>query len=220
MFRSCYAPENDERIFPAIPVCARVADNSVLQRGRSVQVPIIEGDRIELRPLDRENIAIVLAWLGDSEVNRYMLSGHEPIPYEEEVRWYEAMLASETDLVLQIHDRVSGKYLGNTGLHRIDRTHRGAELGIMIGDTSEWGRGYGREAMVTLLRFAFGTLGLHRVMLRCHPDNERGLAAYRAIGFTEIGHEREAVFIDGQWQDHLVFDMLEHEFRALHGATG
>jgi len=177
------------------------------------------GDRVLLRPLDAENIPLVISWLSDPDVNRYMLSGHEPISLEDEARWYAEMLASESDLVLQIHDAGTGRYLGNTGLHRIDRTHRGAELGIMIGDKVQWGRGYGRDAMIALLRHAFGELGLHRVHLRCHPDNRRGLAAYRAIGFTEVGREREAIFIEGEWQDHLVLDMLEHEFRELHGDT-
>jgi RimJ/RimL family protein N-acetyltransferase len=180
----------------------------------------IEGDRVELRPLDTANIATVIAWLTDPEVNRYMLSGHEPIAYEDELRWYEQMSASETDLVLQIHDRGTGRYLGNTGLHHIDPKHRNAELGIMIGDKNQWGLGYGRDAMIALLRHAFGPLGLHRVYLRCHPENAKGLTAYRAIGFTEVGHDREAVFIEGQWQDHLVFDMLDREFFALHRPSG
>ncbi|MHB1322879.1 MAG: GNAT family N-acetyltransferase [Coriobacteriia bacterium] len=179
----------------------------------------INGERVLLRPLDKANVELVISWLREPEVNRYMLSGHEPIPYEDEVRWYDEMIASETDLVMQIHDRQTGEYLGNTGLHRIDRKHHNAELGIMIGDTTQWGRGYGRDAMTALLRFAFGELGLHRVYLRCHPDNAKGLAAYRAIGFTEVGREREAVCIEGEWQDHLVLDMLEHEFRELHGDT-
>jgi RimJ/RimL family protein N-acetyltransferase len=173
---------------------------------------------VELRPLDKANIDLVISWLTDPEVNQYMLSGHEPIAHEDEVVWYDKMAASEDDLVLQIHDRVTGAHLGTVGLHHIDRKHRGAELGIMIGDKAQWGRGYGRDAIITLLRHAFGELGLHRVELRCHPENARGVAAYRAVGFTEVGHEREAVFVEGEYQDHLVFDFLENEFRALHGA--
>jgi RimJ/RimL family protein N-acetyltransferase len=182
-----------------------------------MQVAVLAGERVELRPLDPANIELVISWLRDPEVNRYMLSGHEPIAIEDERAWYEHALASAEDLVVQIHRRADGAYIGNAGLHHIDAKHRGAELGIMIGDKAQQARGYGRDAMVTLLRFAFGELGLHRVYLRCHPDNARGLAAYRAIGFTEVGHEREAVFIDGEWQDHLVFDLLEDEFRAKHG---
>lgn len=185
-----------------------------------MQIPVIHSERLELRPLHTTSVDTVLTWLSDPEVNRFMLSGHEPIERADELRWYEQMLDSETELVLQIHRRADGRHIGNIGIHHIDRTHRGAELGIMIGEKAEWGLGYGREAMVALLGYAFGELGLHRVVLRCHPENDRGLAAYRALGFTEIGREREAVFIEGEWQDHLVFDMLEDEFRARHDIAG
>lgn len=179
----------------------------------------LDGTLVVLRSLDKANIDLVISWLRNPEVNRYMISGHEPIAYEDEVSWYDGMTASETDLVLQIHNRQTGTYLGNVGLHHIDWVHRGAELGIMIGEPAEWGRGYGRDAMITLLRHAFDGLGLHRVMLRCNPENARGLAAYRAVGFTQVGHEREAAFIEGEWQDHFIFDILEDEFRARHGDT-
>lgn len=181
-----------------------------------MHIPVIFSERLELRPLDTSSVDTVITWLRDPAVNRFMLSGHEPIERADELCWYQQMLASETELVLQIHRREDGRHVGNIGLHHIDTKHRGAELGIMIGETAEWGRGYGRESMIALLGYAFGELGLHRVVLRCHPGNDRGVAAYRAVGFTEVGHERQAVFIEGEWQDHLVFDMLEDEFRARH----
>ncbi|MRS11673.1 MAG: N-acetyltransferase [Actinobacteria bacterium] len=179
---------------------------------------LLQGARIELRPLDKSNIPLVLSWLFDPEVNRYMISGHEPITAEEEAAWYDTMAASDTDLVMQIHIHETGEYIGNTGMHHVDTRHGGAELGIMIGAKDHWGLGYGRDAIVTLLRHAFNTLGLHRVCLRCHPDNAKGIAAYEAVGFTRIGRERDAVLIEGEYQDHLVFDMLEAEFRERHSA--
>lgn len=175
---------------------------------------MIQGTRIYLAPLDKDNIPLVLGWLADPDVNRYMLSGHEPIAIEDEIAWYDEMTASATDHVFQIHVGEDGRYIGNVGLHRVDPKHRHAELGIMIGSKPDQGHGYGRDAMLTTLGFAFDDLGLHRVYLRCDPDNARGVAAYTAVGFTQVGHERDAAFIEGEFHDHLVFDMLEDEYRA------
>jgi len=180
---------------------------------------MIAGGRTYLAPLDKANAATALAWLTDPDVNRFMLSGHEPMTVEQELGWYDAMAASETDEVFQIHVAEDDRYIGNTGLDKIDRTHRNAELGIMIGSKPDQNRGYGRDAIVALLRYGFDTLGLHRIYLRCHPDNARGLACYRAVGFTEIGREREAVFVAGEFQDHVTFDMLEDEFRSRYGTA-
>ena len=178
---------------------------------------MLEGELVALKPLDKANIPLVFSWLFDPEVNRYMLSGHDPITLEEEVAWYDRMTASDTDLVMQIHVRATGEYIGNAGMHHIDTKHGGAELGIMIGAKEHWSRGLGRDTIMTLLRHAFDDLGLHRVYLRCAPENGRGVAAYTGVGFTQVGRERDAVFIEGVYQDHLVFDMLDCEYHERYG---
>jgi RimJ/RimL family protein N-acetyltransferase len=178
---------------------------------------MLHGRSVYLTPLHKANAATALAWITDPEINEFLISGHEPISLEDEERWYDEMAASEIDEVFEIHVAEDGRYIGNCGLHKIDRRHRSAELGIMIGSKPDQGRGYGRDAIVALLSYAFDHLGLHRVWLRCDPRNERAARAYRAVGFTQVGHERDAVLIEGRWCDHLVFDMLEDEFRAVYG---
>jgi len=179
--------------------------------------PVIEGQRVFLSELDKTHIPIALAWLADPEVNAFILAGHEPLTVEQEEQWYDAMACSETDCVFEIHVTDDDRYIGNVGLHKIDVAHRHAEFGIFIGSKADQGQGLGRDATITALRYAFDTLGLHRVYLRCQPANERGLRAYRAVGFVEVGRERESALVDGRYRDHLVFDMLEGEFRARYG---
>jgi RimJ/RimL family protein N-acetyltransferase len=74
-------------------------------------------------------------------------------------------------------------YIGTVELY--DLASDEATLGIIIGERSHWGRGYGTEAMRALLRHAFGSLGLSHVRLHTYGDNERALAAFRKVGFTE-----------------------------------
>jgi RimJ/RimL family protein N-acetyltransferase len=64
---------------------------------------------------------------------------------------------------------------------------RGSEatLGIIIGERSHWGRGYGGDAMRTLLAYAFEEIGLERVRLHTFGDNERAQAAFHKVGFVE-----------------------------------
>jgi RimJ/RimL family protein N-acetyltransferase len=178
---------------------------------------VAEGERIYLSALDKANIPIVLDWLADPDVNAFILAGHEPMSVEQEEQWYDDVAASATDRVFEIHVADDGRYIGNLGLHKIDAGHRHAEIGLFIGSKPDQNRGLGRDAIVTALRYAFDTLGLHRVYLRCQPGNERALRAYRAIGFVEVGRERESALVDGRYRDHLVFDLLEDEFRSRYG---
>lgn len=90
------------------------------------------------------------------------------------------------------------------------------EIGIAIGSKGDWGKGYGADAIVACLGFAFLTLGLHRVSICAHEEHRRGLELYRRIGFVETGRAREHVYQNGRFSDYVLFDMLESEYRTLY----
>lgn len=76
-----------------------------------------------------------------------------------------------------------GDYVGTIELYDV-RGHE-ATLGIIIGERSHWGRGYGPEAIRLLLDHAFADLGLERVRLHTFADNPRAQAAFKKVGFEE-----------------------------------
>ena len=45
------------------------------------------------------------------------------------------------------------------------------------------------------------TLGLHRIWIGAFAKNERALALYRRLGFTDCGRDREAHFLHGEFHD-------------------
>lgn len=180
---------------------------------------MIPGDRTYLAELDRGQIEVVRSWINDPDVHRWMLSGHIPVTAEDELAFFERMGSSQTDHVFQIHIRESGRHIGMCGLEAVNPIDRDAELGVMIGDVSEQGKGYGRDAIVTLLRFGFETLGLHCVRIRAVSGNERGIGLYRSIGFRDAGVLRESRFVFGRFWDVACFDMLADEFAERYGRS-
>jgi RimJ/RimL family protein N-acetyltransferase len=64
-----------------------------------------------------------------------------------------------------------------------------ATLGVMIGDRSLWGQGYGRGAVQELLRWAFSLRQppLERVRLTTFSHNRRAQRSFLASGFLEVG---------------------------------
>ena len=115
------------------------------------------------------------------------------------------MLAIET---------AEGVHIGNVGLHRIDWKNRNAEPGIAIGEKEYWNRGYGTDAIRTLLGLAFREMNLHRVFLRVDADNARGIRCYEKAGFRQEGTLREAVFKAGIYHDQYVMSILRSEFEV------
>jgi RimJ/RimL family protein N-acetyltransferase len=77
-----------------------------------------------------------------------------------------------------------------------------------------WGQGYGTEATLLMLSYAFTALSLHNVMLRVRRSNERGIRAYTRAGFREIGSRREAHRLGGRADDVIFMDYLASEFRG------
>jgi RimJ/RimL family protein N-acetyltransferase len=175
---------------------------------------MIKGDKIYLTELDRANAETIRAWLNDPEVHQFLLVGHVPITREQEQRYYDDQSASTDAFSFEIHIAADGRYIGNVSLREIDFVHRYGEIGLVIGPREDWGKGYGADALVTCLGFAFLTLGLHSVSIRSHEDNQRALDLYRRIGFVETGRERERIYRRGRFSDHVVLDMLEGEYRA------
>jgi len=86
-----------------------------------------------------------------------------------------------------------------------------ATLGYWMGERHA-GKGFMGKAVRALLRQAFLEMRLHRVEAACAPENERSRRLLERLGFQREGFARAYLLIDGAWQDHLLFAMLERDF--------
>jgi ribosomal-protein-alanine N-acetyltransferase len=59
--------------------------------------------------------------------------------------------------------------------------------------------------------FAFATLRLHRIEAACLPHNEASTRLLERNGFKKEGYARAYLRINGIWQDHLLFALLESD---------
>jgi diamine N-acetyltransferase len=175
---------------------------------------MIVGQKVRLRPVEREDLPRYVRWFGDPEVRRHLLV-YLPFSLAQEERWYEELQGrlSRGDDVLLAVDTVQGVHIGNVGLDSIDWKNRSAELGIVIGEKTHWGQGYGTDAIRTLLRLAFEEMNLHRVFLRVDVDNARGIRCYEKCGFVVEGTQRDAVFREGRYHDQFLMSVLRPEFK-------
>jgi ribosomal-protein-alanine N-acetyltransferase len=70
------------------------------------------------------------------------------------------------------------------------------------------------EAVGLVLDYAFDDLRLHRVEAACLVHNKPSSNLLLKIGFTEEGVARQYLCIDGRWQDHRTFGILQADRRA------
>lgn len=181
---------------------------------------MLEGKLVKLRALEPGDSERAYTWINDREVTRY-LAARYPLSHADEERWLERVSTNDFSRGVSLAiETKEGEHIGNIGLEDLRPEDRKAALGILIGEKAYWSKGYGEDAIVTLLRFAFHEMNLHRVWLHTSEFNERAIACYRKCGFQEEGRLREHVFTDGRYWDALVMAILRHEFDALHGARG
>lgn len=128
----------------------------------------------------------------------------EKVHKEKERVWFS--------VVVKENDRL----IGEAGLLRMFHFWRTTDLTLIIGEKSAWGKGYGTEALLLLLDYAFGYLNFHRVAVGVVGFNERALHLYRKAGFKKEGVQRDGYYYNHQYYDFVMMSILEDEFRALH----
>ena len=130
------------------------------------------------------------------------------------VAWYERMLglqAAGSALQLVITEREANIAIGSFLVFNIDRTHRRAEIGYVLG-RAWWGRGFLREALGAMQTWAFETQQAHRLEATIDPRNTRSANVLTACGFVPEGLQRSRWCNKGQWQDSALFGCLREEW--------
>lgn len=118
-----------------------------------------------------------------------------------------------TSAVTRDDEYVSEEMLGEIVLYAIDEQIRSANLRLNM-LTNYRGRGYGRDAIDGVLRFAFAPegLGLHRVQLDVLSINPRAQMLYESLGFVEEGRLRDAHHDGAAFCDVIVMSILAAEY--------
>ena len=105
-------------------------------------------------------------------------------------------------------ETLDGEHIGNCAYYNINETKGKAELGIMIGNRDYWDKGYGADAVTTLVSHIFHQTNLRRIYLKTLDWNRRAQRCFQKCGFTPYRH----LFRDGfsfvlmeihreQWQE-------------------
>ncbi|MNW55099.1 putative ribosomal N-acetyltransferase YdaF [compost metagenome] len=82
-----------------------------------------------------------------------------------------------------------------------------ADIGYFI-DYALQGKGYTSAAVDLILKFAFRSLGLHRVQAAILLHNDGSRRVLEKNGFLAEGIARRFIKINGQWQDHRTYAIL------------
>lgn len=171
------------------------------------------GERVALRARRHEDTAALHAAMFDDPAERVLTSGQpwRPLP----VGLSPFRPREEPDPALAIFsvvERTDGQPLvGSALLWGIDEHNRFAHLGVSLLPAHR-GRGLAPDVIGVLCRYAFVTLGLHRLALETLGSNAPMIATARRCGFVEEGRLREVGWVEGRFEDEVLFGLLRAEW--------
>ena len=177
------------------------------------------GERIYLRPLEQGDLHLIQRWANDPEI-RQLTGEVMPMGEAAAAEFLEKVRTDRERVWFMIALRANDRVIGEAGLLRMFNPWRTTDLSLIIGEQDTWGKGYGTEAILLLLDYAFGYLNFHRVSVGVVGFNERALRLYEKVGFKREGIQREGYYYDHQYHDFVMMSILEDEFRALWGSSG
>lgn len=157
---------------------------------------------MELRAIERSDLPVLHAMLDDLETES-RASAARPTPTSS--ARLEAVFderARTKDAAVRFAVTVDGAVVGDCQVHSIDDLSRTCHLGIAL-LRDHWGKGYGTDAVRTLVGYAFRNLNLRKVCLEVLADDARAVGAYRRAGFVEEGRFLEQTWYDGAYRDVL-----------------
>jgi ribosomal-protein-alanine N-acetyltransferase len=157
----------------------------------TVEGEVARGEHVVLREKRLGDAPLDYRWRTDPELARYDAARPFAATYHDYLALYrdELLYPSPYRRSFAIEDE-AGRHIGNVMYYNIDTVRREAEIGITIGDRDYWGRGYGRDAVKTLVRHIFRTGGMRRVYLKTLEWNVRAQRSFERAGFRMCGRAR------------------------------
>lgn len=176
-------------------------------------VVFLRGRVVNLRPFERTDIPALTRWINDPDV-RFFLRNTFPQTEKNEEDWFNRMGSDESNVVLAI-ETTDGVLIGSMGLHRIDWTNRTATTGALIGEKEYWGKGFGTDAKMTLLEYAFNTLNLRKICSEAYAFNKRSVCYSMHCGYKVEGKKRQHIFRGGRYWDVIQLGLFKGEWLPI-----
>ncbi|MFZ1770291.1 MAG: GNAT family protein [Caldilinea sp.] len=173
---------------------------------------------VRLRPLHHDDAALWLAEeQSDSETVRFLNYGMDLPKSAQAARAFVERYAEfnhRDERIMFSIETLQGELVGGINLHSMDRTNGVFETGTRVYSAYR-GRGYGFQAKVIVLRYAFHELRFQKYNIRCLENNEPMIRHAGRLGCQAEGRIRRHIYTDGRYYDELIFGLTREEFDDL-----
>lgn len=181
--------------------------------------PVVHGDKVYLRIPQMSDYP---EWAELRAQSREFLTPWEPAwtsseltrtSFRRRLKYYARDLKEDMGYAFFLFEKDDDTLLGGLTLSNVRRgVTQACTLGYWIG-TPHAGQGYMTAGVSAVIPFVFDALSLHRLEAACLSHNAASMKLLERTGFTREGMARRYLKINGIWQDHVTFALLEDDIR-------
>ena len=177
-------------------------------------LPVLTGAQVVLRELRASDAPSLFALLTTEEVSRFISPPPTTVEgFERFIGWAARQRAAGSYACFAVTVEGADTAIGIFQLRELEPGFGTAEWGFAIG-SPYWGTGVFQEGAQLMIRFAFETVGVHRLEARAAVRNGRGNGALRKIGAVQEGVLRKSFLKNGEYLDQVLWTILDEDWAA------
>ena len=175
----------------------------------------IQGKKVLPRAIEESDLESLHRWANDPAIWPLLASWHFPTSMQDQRKWYASLSVQSPHQRFAIQAPDVG-LIGTANLVDINWKDRNAFHGMLLGDVDIRGKGYGKDTIMTVMRYAFEELGLERLDGSMIEYNEASLAVYiRKCGWKEEGRQRNYYFRKNRYWDKIIVGVTRADYFEL-----
>jgi RimJ/RimL family protein N-acetyltransferase len=155
-----------------------------------------------------------MIWMNNPEITQFLLRNN-PVSLREEEDWFERVSKPTNGYTLAIVENENGTLIGSMGIHQIDHKHGIAQTGAVIGREDCRNKGYGTEAKMLLLDYAFNELNLRKVYSYVIEFNRRSSRYSEKCGYVEEARLPKHYYRKGQYWDQIILAVHRENWEKI-----
>lgn len=175
---------------------------------------ILKGKKVILRPIEQDDIEFIRGLINDPWIEEKIVGWSLPLSKKDQELWYTNFHNTQNQIRYIIESPDEG-VVGLTGLTEIDYKNGVATTAGIRVKRELQSKGIATDAYMTMFRFAFSELRLHRINTSALVENVASLRLMEKVGCKREGIQREAVFKGGKFHDVYTLACLKSDYETL-----
>ena len=175
----------------------------------------IRGKLVTLRAIEEGDLPLLHHWANDPELQDPVSVVHFPSSMDFHRAWFQNLKNDQLNQRLAIDAPDSG-LIGVSSIVNIDWRNNHAWHGVILGDTAIRGKGYGVDAVMATMRYAFEELHLERLDGQIVEFNTVSYSFYcDKLGWKEEGRRRNWYYRKGRYWDQIIVGITRRDYNHL-----